>query len=68
MNELNHMPVQCVRAIMDMLKNSSFSHVTRDACVVLVNDCVSVTNEDILRTNVGGQKVLYGHKFFRGQS
>ena len=53
---------------MDMLKNSSLSQATRDARVVLVDDRVSVTNEGMLRTNLGGQKVAHGHIFFRGQS
>ena len=62
--ELNHIPVQCAKTIMDMLKNSSLSQATRDACVVLVNDRVSVTNEDMLRTNMSGQTVMHGHNLY----
>ena len=43
---------------MEMLRTSSLGQATRDACVVLVNDSVSDSNGDVLKTNSACQNVM----------
>ena len=49
---------------MEMLNKSPLRQATRDACVVLVDDRVSVTDDDVMKVNMGGQKVLQMHHVY----